>query len=226
MAEKNDELSALVALIRGEMLDVNTCIEAVIVSYGGGVASVRPLGKKRFADGDVLDYPVIDSVPVRWPTFSGGSAGVKGPVTAGDKCLLVFSQQAIDGTDDQRRFDLNDAYAVMCDGSQSSQGGNNADMVMYFGSAYIALTPSGQLMVKAPGGVVMDAPSTVAKGTVTSEGLLTYQAGMSGTGGGDGTTISGTIAVTSGDVTADGISLKTHKHSGVTVGGGQTGNPV
>lgn len=226
MAEKNDELSALVALIRGEMLDVNTCIEAVIVSYGGGVASVRPIGKKRFADGDVLDYPVIDGVPVRWPTFSGGSAGVKGPVTAGDKCLLVFSQQAIDGTDDQRRFDLNDAYAVMCDGSQSSQGGNNADMVMYFGSAYIALTPSGQLMVKAPGGVVMDAPSTVAKGTVTSEGLLTYQAGMAGTGGGAGTTISGTITVSSGDVVADGKSLKTHVHNGVTSGPSNTGGPV
>ena len=72
----------------------------------------------------------------------------------------------------------------------------------------------------------MDAPSTVAKGAVTSEGLLTYQAGMAGTGGGAGTTISGTIEVAGGDVTADGISLKTHKHSGVTVGGGQTGNPV
>lgn len=40
-----------------------------------------------------------------------------------------------------------------------------------------------------------------------------------------GITIHGTVTVT-GDVIADGISLKTHKHGGVTTGGGQTGVPV
>lgn len=34
------------------------------------------------------------------------------------------------------------------------------------------------------------------------------------------------VTVTGGDVIADGISLKTHKHSGVQSGSSQTGNPV
>lgn len=37
---------------------------------------------------------------------------------------------------------------------------------------------------------------------------------------------SGTVTVTGGDVIADGISLKTHKHGGVVPGGGQTGVPA
>jgi phage baseplate assembly protein V len=37
---------------------------------------------------------------------------------------------------------------------------------------------------------------------------------------------SGTVNVTGGDVTADGISLKNHKHGGVQAGAAQTGVPV
>lgn len=47
-------------------------------------------------------------------------------------------------------------------------------------------------------------------------------------GGGHPITISGAaqVNVTGGDVIADGVSLKTHKHGGVTAGGAQTGTPV
>jgi len=37
--------------------------------------------------------------------------------------------------------------------------------------------------------------------------------------------IEGTMAVTSGDVTAEGVSLRSHTHSGVQPGGGSTGAP-
>ena len=37
--------------------------------------------------------------------------------------------------------------------------------------------------------------------------------------------ITGSITLTGGDVTADGVSLKTHTHRGVTPGGGNTGEP-
>lgn len=38
--------------------------------------------------------------------------------------------------------------------------------------------------------------------------------------------INGTVIVTGGDVVADGISLKTHTHTGITPGGSNTGGPV
>lgn len=224
----NNPVEALMGLIRSQLLDVNTALPATIVSYANGLARVAPTPKKRFADGDVLDYPIIPNVRVCWPSFAGGSAGVKGPVKAGDKCLLVFSQQAVDGTDDRRMFDLQDAYAVMCDLGNASAGdsGNNADMTMFFGPAYIRLTAGGELKINAPGGTTINTPSTQNTGTLTTDGLLTYKDGMAGTGGGNGTAITGNINHSSGNLTSNGKTLHTHVHSGVQPGGGNTGAPV
>jgi hypothetical protein len=228
MAEtSNNPVEALMGLIRAQLLDVNTAIPGVIVSYEGGLARVAPTGKKRFADGDVLDYPIIPNVRVCWPSFAGGTAGVKGPVKPGDRCLLVFSQQAIDGTDDRRMFDLQDAYAVMCDlgNAGASDSGNNADMTMFFGPAFIRLTEGGALEINAPGGTKITTPSTLNTGTLTTEGLFTYQAGMTGSGGGAGTTISGSITQSGGALSSNGIVLAAHTHSGVQPGSGSTGLP-
>lgn len=203
-------------LIRAQLLDVNTAIPGVIVSYEGGLARVAPTGKKRFADGDVLDYPIIPNVRVCWPSFAGGTAGVKGPVKPGDRCLLVFSQQAIDGTDDRRMFDLQDAYAVMCDLGNAGAGdsGNNADMTMFFGSAFIRLTAAGALQINAPGGTTITTPNTTNTGTLLTQGKLTYQDGMSGSGGSSGTQISGNITHTSGSITSLGKKIDgSHTHN-------------
>lgn len=214
-------------LIRAQLLDVNTCLPGVIVSYEGGTARVAPSAKKQFADGDVLEYPIIPNVRVCWPSFAGGAAGVKGPVKPGDRCLLVFSQQAVDGTDDRRMFDLQDAYAVMCDLGNAGAGdsGNNAVMTMFFGPAFIRLTEGGALEINAPGGTTITTPSTLNKGTLTTEGLLTYQAGMTGTGGGAGTSISGNMTHNGGSLSSNGVILDTHTHNGVQPGPGNTGTP-
>lgn len=173
MAESsNNPVEALMGLIRAQLLDVNTAIPGVIVSYEGGLARVAPTGKKRFADGDVLDYPIIPNVRVCWPSFSGGAAGVKGPVNPGDRCLLVFSQQAIDGSDDRRMFDLQDAYAIMCNLGKAGAGDsdNNTDMTMFFGAAYIRLTEAGALQINAPGGTTIIGDINHTTGSITSLG--------------------------------------------------------
>ncbi len=229
MAESsNNPVDALLGLIQSQLLDVNTCIPATIVSYADGVARVAPTGKKRFADGDALDYPIIPNVRVCWPSFAGGTAGIKGPVKPGDNCLLVFSQQAIDGSDDRRMFDLQDAYAVMCDLGNAGAGdsGNNEDMTMFFGPAYIRLTASGALNINAPGGTTINTPDTLNTGTLTTNGLLTYNDGMTGIGGGNGTTMQGDFNHTAGTITSLGKKIDgTHTHGGVQPGGGNTAVP-
>ena len=173
MAESsNNAIDALNSMMKSHLTDVNTAIPGVIVSYSNGLARVAPTGKKRFADGDVLDYPIIPNARVCWPSFSGGSAGIKGPIKPGDRCLLVFSQQAIDGTDDQRIFDLQDACAIMCDiGNASvSDSTNNDDMTIYFGAAHIRLTASGELIINAPGGAAITGNITHSGGSITSLG--------------------------------------------------------
>jgi phage baseplate assembly protein V len=103
-------------------------------------------------------------------------------------------------------------------------------MTMYFGSAYLRITEAGALMINAPGGTTITTPSTKNTGTLTTEGLLTYQAGMAGTGGSAGTTITGNVShvgdyANTGNVTSNGITLHTHTHTGVQPGGGSTGAP-
>lgn len=233
MSEASTDLvEALSGLVKSHLLEMNTCLPGEIVSYESGYARVRPLAKKRYADGDILDFPIIPRVRICWPTFSGGTSGVKGPVKAGDKCLIVFSQQAIDNGDDRRMFDLTDAYAIMHNlGEVKSQSTNNSDMIMWFGSAYIKLTAGGALEINAPAGAKIIAPLTTHQGNVentgmlTSKGLLTYQAGMAGSGGaGASAKIDGGIEAT-GDIKAGNVSVKTHTHGGVQPGAGNTATP-
>ena len=208
MAEQSSNiLDALQSLINARLLDVNTALPATIVSYSDGLARVIPTAQKRFADGDVLDYPIIPNVRVCWPSFAGGQAGIKGPVKAGDRCLLVFSQQAVDGSDDRRMFDLQDAYAVMCDlGKTGGDSSNNDAMTMYFGSAYLRLTESGELNIYAPGGtnIKTDAMSL----TSTSGGASSFE-------------LTGNLNHTAGSITSLGKridGMHTHNETGTVTG--------
>jgi hypothetical protein len=171
----------------------------VVVSYSNGLATVRPTANKRFQDGEVLPFPSIFNVPVRWPSFNGGQCGFKGPIRSGDNVLVIFSQQAKDGTDDQRRFDLSDAYCIPAHNSTEAQGGNNDDTVMYFGAAYIKITSGGAVEIVAPGGHKITAPTTAINSDIAMTGALTS----------NGKNIS-----------------NTHTHSGVQTGGGNTGGVV
>lgn len=204
MSEKNTAVDALIGLIQSQMLDVNTCLPGVIVSYENGRASVRPTGKKRFADGDALDYPVIHDARVCWPTFAGGMAGVKGPILPGDKCLLVFSQQATDGTDDRRMFDLSDCHVIPCDLGNAGSAPDNVSMSVYYGAASVSITLAGQVVINAPGGAVINAPVTALNSALAQGSPM---------GGGAATsTLIGPLNVVN-DVTAGGKSLMGHEHN-------------
>lgn len=100
--------------------------------------------------------------------------------------------------------------------------------------ALTAVLPGGgSAEITAPASVIvhsdaitLDAPQTTTTGALTVEGLLTYAAGMVGTGTGAGAAaiINGSIETT-GDVVAGGISLISHPHGGVQRGGGLTDPP-
>lgn len=183
MADEQSPVDAIIGLIDSRLMDINTCVPGTISSYADGKASVKPTVKKRFADGDVLDFPVIQNVRVCWPSFAGGQAGIKGPVKSGDKCLVVFSQQAVDGSDDRRMFDLSDAYCVMADlGNVAADSTNNTDLTMYFGSAYIRITEGGAVKINAPGGV------TSTGGPLSSNGIVLDTHTHGGVTPGGGTT--------------------------------------
>lgn len=224
MAESSsDFLSSMRGLIRSEMIDMNTSIDGVVIDYAGGFATVRPVGNK-VIDDQSQPFPVIYKVPVRWPSFNGGQCGFKGPVTAGDKVQIIFGQQAADGTDDGRRFDLTDAYAIPCDNSAAAGGANNSDVIMWFGGAYIKLTAAGACEINAPAGMKVITPNAEFTAMVKINGMLTFLGGITGSAlSGAAAIITGTINFI-GALTSNGKNISdTHTHGGVQTGGGTSG---
>lgn len=114
------------------MRRVNTCIPGLIESFDPATqtAKVSPAIKSRFfADGQVTDVqlPRIINVPLVFPFAATAGFALTLPVQAGDPCLLVFSQRAIDNWHQHggiqscetnatgaRHHSLNDAFALAC----------------------------------------------------------------------------------------------------------------
>jgi len=229
MAEQTgDFISSIRALMQSEIAEINTSVNGEVVSYSDGLATIQPLANKRFPDGDVLGFPPIPNVPIRWPSFNGGQCGIKGPIRKGDKVLLVFAQQAIDGTDDERRFDLSDAYAIPCDSGQVAQSSNNDDMVMWFGSAYIKITADGKLEINAPGGSKTISPNNEFTGNNEVKGNNKVDGNQQtiGTTTNTGTTSMNGGFNSTGSATNNSKNIgSTHTHIGVQTGGGVSGPP-
>lgn len=190
MADNSDLIESLRQLVHTELDTVNTAIDCTVISYSSGKVSVKPKGMKLYSDGDSNAYPVVSGLRMVWPQFSGGKAGVKGPVVKGDECLLIICQQAIDGSDDTRRFDIVDSYVIPGAGYSDAIPGND-NMVMYFGGASIALTPGGKLIITAPGGVEENAPThksnaehDMPKATIGGIDFGTHKHKENGDGGG------------------------------------------
>ena len=84
--------------------------------------------------------------------------------------------------------------------------------------------------VQASGQVLLNTPKVICTGQLIVQGLLTYQAGLSGTGGTAGTVIDGSFEhrgelINSGSISSNGVELSNHVHSGVQSGGDKTGVP-
>lgn len=88
-------------------------------------------------------------------------------------------------------------------------------------SGNLSATAGGTSLVKSTGNMTLEAPQITMKGSVVINGSLSQGLGTAG----GGCSMLGPLTVTN-DVTAQGTSLHTHVHSGVTPGGGNTGQPV
>lgn len=193
--------------------DMHTALPGEIKSYdpGKGVATVLPKAKFTKPDGSTMDFPEISGVPVMFPQSK--NVTIAWPIKAGDGCLLVFSEQALDywmygkETDTKLKFDLTNAIAI----PNLTSGGNGTmklacdedAVAIAAGDTTVKITPS---TVQAEvGGTVL----TVSPDGVTIEGKLTVKGGI----------------VARDDVKASNgsISLANHTHKGGS--GGMTGKP-
>lgn len=129
-----------------------------------------------------------------------------------------------DGKD--RRITFKDGTVVEMDreGSALNVQVNPAGSLRLNIGATTLLLQDGQATLTTPQ-LVVDSPQSIFTGAVTVQGLLTYLAGLVGSGGG-GASITGGVAIIGGSVTHNGTNIGSdHSHSGVQPGGGSTGTP-
>lgn len=201
---------------------------------GAGYLSATPLIKMRSAKGDALD--VVSIPKLRWFRLQHGTAAIIVDPKPGDIGLAVFAQQDVSA--------LNGGSEPIQPGSFRCYSISDG---FYFGgfwgqkpTTFIRIEDNGQVTVTAPQSVVVnsidvtvnasgstkiDSPSVTITGDTTIEKTLTVKELITGTGGmtvsgGSGASVTGNMSVSGGDVTADGVGLKSHTH---TCPDGETG---
>jgi hypothetical protein len=210
------------AQILGRLKDLHTCLPGIVQSFDAAkqTAVVQPAIQRIFTNHGPVNLPVCVDVPVAFP--GGGGFYLTFPVKAGDECILLFSERAIDnwyasgGTQQPYEFrlhDLSDGIAIVGLNSQphrlSSVQSTGAELRTRDRSCYLRLE-AGAIYIK--GNLNLDG-DLVHTGNSTITGSITAQ--------GD-TTLTGKITATD-DIMVGSKSLKSHTHTDPQ--GGVTGTP-
>lgn len=198
--------------------DLHTCLPGIIASFDPATqtAQVQPAIKRIFTERGAVNLPLCVDVPVAFP--GGGGFFLTFPVAAGDECLLMFSERAIDrwhvagGTQEPAEYrlhDLSDGIAIVGLNSQpnklSALQMSGAELRDRARSTYIRLE-AGTIHIKG---------NIVHEGSNTQTGNLTVTGNIGVTGG----------MTSTGDVVGAGTSLDGHTHGGVSAGGANTAPP-
>lgn len=179
----------------------------------GNIAQVNPSDcLVRVSHGDLL----TDWLPYFVP-FAGG-VSVHRPPSVGENCIVLSpSGETANGV-------------VLC-GMASKQfpsPSNSADetVVTFPDGAKMEYSHvSGSLKISGVKSVIIDSPQSEFTGAVTVKGLLTYEAGLSGSnsGGGAAAAISGSLTHEGGELSSNGVVLHAHTHP--ETNGSKTGTP-
>lgn len=107
--------------VKAQLLDTHTAMPAVVVSYDRNTqtASIQPAIKRRYLDGLAVNLPIIQNVPVQFPSNNHSFSHFD--LYKDDEVLLIFSERSIDNwikkggvveSQDKRIHSLTDAFCV------------------------------------------------------------------------------------------------------------------
>ncbi|SFG08619.1 phage baseplate assembly protein V [Novosphingobium sp. CF614] len=142
---------------------------------------------------------------IRWAAPRAGSTRIWSPPTVGEQVLLLVPDGQLAGAV---------ALLGITQDSFPPAGDSLTEVMLFADGARIAYDPEDHALTA----ILPDGGTA----TITAPGGLTINADVTITGN---VTLNGKLDA-SEDVTADGISLKSHKHGNVQSGGSQTGEPV
>lgn len=209
------------------------------INFADMTVELQPtiMAKIRQQDGTLINVklPILLDVPIMFQ--GGGGFTATFPIAAGDEALAIFATLCIDswwqssGVQTQaelRMHDLSDAFALIGPRSKprviSGISTNSAQLRTDDGTTFAEVKSDQTVNIAAPAGMTINAPFVSISGiiTVLNESAEATASTIHGTL----RTTNGDIIAETGDVVATTISLKTHIHSGVQPGSGDTGEPV
>jgi hypothetical protein len=215
-------------------------VKVLSVSNSGGLSpvgtlSVQPLVSSIDSSGIPWSHGTIYNVP--YMRIQGGSNGIILDPAVGDIGIATVCDRDISGVKNtgkvsapasNRKNDLSDmVYLMTIIGAAPTQ-------YVQFNSSGITILSPTKVTITAPNAQINASTAcnvTTANMTIDASSACTINApsivlngAISQTGGG-AAQFSGSMTVT-GDVSAQGTSVHTHRHSGVTPGGGDTGAPI
>lgn len=245
----NDAEEAMRVTLDGRQSTMWTAMPGIItaVNFSEMTCSVQPTiqGTVTLEDGTIqsVNLPLLIHVPICFPKAGGFILTL--PLAVDDEVLVVFASRCIDSwwqsggigrPMEARMHDLSDGFCIPGPSSKpnvvSGISATGAQLRNEAGTTYIEIAADGKIKLVAPAEIDITAPLTKVTGNMTVTGIITTGAiATVTTGGGTGEasfegdmTVDGTIEAD--EVTAGGIGLTTHKHSGVQTGGGTSGGPV
>jgi hypothetical protein len=221
--------------------NVATLVKIKAVDNSGGLTpvgfvDVLPLVNQLDGDRKAVPHGVVHNLP--YFRLQGGTDAIILDPKVGDIGLAVFADRDISAVKNTkaaanpgsgRRSDFADGLYVggFLNGTPTQYVQfSAAGIKLHSSSAVILDAPDVQISaatveITATTSTTVTTPTFTVNGTTVLNGALSQGAGA----GGGGATMLGPLTVTN-DVTAGGKSLKTHVHSGVTTGTGNTGAPV
>ncbi|MCK5603276.1 hypothetical protein KAR91_15440 [Candidatus Pacearchaeota archaeon] len=146
--------------IRAEMLEIHTMLPAKVEKYDPDKqkASVSPLLKKKYVDGEIVQLPVINDIPVQW--LSGGDAFIHMPLKVGDIGMVIFAERSLDKwlsgdgsavvPDDPRHHNLTDAVFIpgISTFTEAFSVSNPDNITIKNNNITIELDPSGKIKIE------------------------------------------------------------------------------
>lgn len=189
-----------------------------------------------------VNLPLLVDVPINFP--SAGGFIITFPLAVNNEVLVVFASRCIDAwwqsggiqrPMEARMHDLSDGFAIPGPRSLPNVvtgiSTTNLQIRNDAGTSYVEIDSAGKIKLVAPAEIDITAPLVKVTGSMTISGTLVVTGAITGaaitgsslaTSGGGGASVGALTATT---VTAGGVGLTTHHHSGVQTGGGITGGP-
>lgn len=182
--EKPSLASLLQTAIDGRLCDVHTSMPGIVKSYDRATqtAKIQPALKRKYTNGETVDLPIINKVPIMFPRSKG--KWVHFDLEEGDEVTLVFSERSLDvwkerggivSPDDPRKFHLSDAFAYPGGYSipnKLTPNGPQGSIEMAHGTNHIVIEESGKMTLKNGGGFVEMSDAGKFKVTNNTEELL------------------------------------------------------